>query len=94
MVTAAGVGQIPGPGSATPPKAIVANTTVVGGSTVSFLTLYPSDATRPLASDLNFGLAQILGNMAVPKLAGDGTFTIYNDQGTTDVVVDAVGYYI
>jgi plastocyanin len=94
MVTAAGVGQIPGPGSATPPKAIVANITVVEGSTVSFLTVYPSDAMRPLASDLNFGPAQILGNMAVPKLAADGIFTIYNDQGTTDVVVDAVGYYI
>ena len=93
-LTVAGQGGVPAMGSATPPSAVVMNVTVADATgPLSFLTVYPSGAGRPLASDLNFLAGQTVPNLVLVKLGPDGTVNIYNDQGTTEVVADVFGWY-
>ncbi len=58
-----------------------------------FLTLYPSDATRPLVANTNYQSNQIVNNVFTVGLgAADGAFKIYAFK-TTEVVIDVTGYY-
>ena len=58
-----------------------------------FLTLYPSDATRPLVANTNYQANQIVNNVFTVGLgAADGAFNIYALR-TTEVVIDVTGYY-
>ena len=73
-------------------RALTGNITTVqsGGG---FLTLYPSDATRPTVANSNFQANQVLNNVFTVGLgAADGAFNIYVTTDT-DVVVDITGYY-
>ncbi len=73
-------------------KALTGNITTVesGGG---FLTLYPSDVSRPLVANSNFTANQVLNNVFTVGLgAGDGAFNIYVTTNT-NVVVDITGYY-
>ena len=73
-------------------KALTGNITTVesGGG---FLTLFPSDVTRPLVANSNFAANQILNNVFTVGLgAADGAFNIYVTTNT-NVVVDITGYY-
>ncbi|MDX2029587.1 MAG: BACON domain-containing carbohydrate-binding protein, partial [Blastocatellia bacterium] len=73
-------------------RAVTGNITTVqsGGG---FLTLYPSDVTRPLVANSNYGANEILNNVFTVGLGGgDGAFNIYVTTNT-DVVVDVTGYY-
>ncbi len=51
------------------------------------LGLPPSDRT----SSLNTTAGVTMANMAMPRLTTAGQFSIYNSQGTTDVIIDVVG---
>ena len=88
MVNVAGVGGVPGTVSA-----VILNVTAVAPSTASFLTLYPSNVSRPVASNLNFPAGVNIPNLVVVKLAPDGTVGLYNDQGSVHVIFDVVGWY-
>jgi hypothetical protein len=92
-LTIAAVAGIPGPGSATPPTAVVLNVTVANPNAPSFLTLWPDGANRPAASDLNFLAGQVTSNLVVVKVGADGKVGIFNAAGTTNVIVDVVGWY-
>jgi hypothetical protein len=74
-------------------SAVVINTTAVAPSAGSFLTIYPSDVTSPVASNLNFGPGQIIPNLVFVKVGSDGNVLVYNAQGTVDVIFDVVGWY-
>ena len=65
-------------------------TTVQSGG--GFLTLYPSDATRPTVANTNYGVNEIINNVFTVGLGADGAFKIFA-RDTTDVVVDVTGYY-
>ena len=73
---------------------VSANVTAVNGTASSFLTVFPADADRPLASNLNWitGAAPVPNKVDV-KLSTTGKVAIYNLAGTVDVVVDIVGYF-
>ena len=74
-------------------KALTGNVTTVLPGSGGFLTLYPSDVTRPLVANSNFAANQVLNNVFTVGLgAADGAFNIYVAT-TTDVVVDITGYY-
>ena len=73
-------------------QAITGNVTTVqsGGG---FLTLYPSDATRPIVASTNYGVNEVVNNVFTVGLGMvDGAFNIYA-HNTTDVVIDVTGYY-
>ena len=88
-VQVAGVGGLPASGV----SAVVLNTTVTGPSAGSYLTLYPSGSSLPLASNLNFSGGQTVPNLVTVKVGSDGKINVYNNKGTTHVVLDVAGWY-
>jgi hypothetical protein len=68
--------------------------TVVNPTAPSFLTVYPADEPRPLASNLNWVAGQApTPNAVTATLASDGRLAFYNLAGSVDVLVDIMGYY-
>ena len=74
---------------------VAMNVTVVNGTVASFLTVWPADAGRPLASSLNWvANAPPTPNKVDVKLSATGTISLFNNVGTVDVLADVVGYYV
>jgi hypothetical protein len=75
-------------------KAIAGNATVVNfiSSGFHWVTLYPSDAPQPTASNLNFSDNQIVPNSFTVGLGADGAFKIYS-HAPAHFIVDITGYY-
>lgn len=71
---------------------IVGNATVVN-SNGGYLTLWPSNATRPLVATSNFNPGQIVNRHFTVGLGPDGKFGVYS-QLTTGLVVDVSGYFV
>ncbi|MBU3701039.1 MAG: hypothetical protein FGM58_03205 [Acidimicrobiia bacterium] len=69
------------------------NAPAVAPTATGFLTVYPSGVGRPVASSLNFVPGQVVPNLVVSGLGADGRLAIYNFTGSTEVVVDIVGWY-
>ncbi len=75
--------------------AVVLNTTVTGPGSSGFITVYPSGASKPLASSLNFVAGQTVPNLVTVKVGGDGKVNLYNGSGATvHLVADVAGYYL
>lgn len=73
---------------------VAANVTTVDGTVGSFLTIWPSDATKPKASTNNWAAgAPPTPNKVDVKLSAGGAVSVYNNAGTVNVIVDVVGYY-
>jgi len=83
-----GVAGIPADASA-----VVANVTVTGTTAGSYLTAWPDGSPQPLASDLNWTAGITVPNLVVVKLGPNGKLDLYNAVGSTDVILDVVGYY-
>jgi Fibronectin type III domain len=73
--------------------AVVLNVTVTGPTASSFMTVWPDGATRPLASDLNYVARKTVPNLVVVKEGSSGAVDFYNASGSTDLIVDVVGWY-
>jgi adhesin/invasin len=75
--------------------AVATNVTAIAGNAPGFLTVFPtSDATPPLASDVNWSANQIVPNFTIADTAGTGNVNIFNFIGaTTNVAIDAFGYF-
>ena len=73
--------------------AVVLNVTVTGPTATSFVTVWPAGASRPASSDLNYVAGQIVANLVVVKVGSGGVVDFYNAAGSTQVIVDVVGWY-
>jgi hypothetical protein len=73
--------------------AVVLNLTVTGPTQGGFLTAWPAGSTRPGVSNLNFIAGQTVANRVLVKLSSDGKASFYNSQGSTDLIVDANGWF-
>jgi hypothetical protein len=80
----------PVPATAT---AVVVNVTATGASSASHLTVWPAGVTMPVASNLNFVAGQTVPNLVTVRVGAGGAISLFNNAGTTHVVVDVVGYY-
>jgi hypothetical protein len=70
------------------------NVTAVNSTAPSFMTLFPFDAPRPWASNLNYSAGSPpTPNKVDVKLSADGKVGVYNLAGTVDLVADIAGYY-
>ncbi len=69
------------------------NVTPVGATAQTNIRMFPADAELPNASSLNPspGSAPI-PNAVITNLSDDGEFSIFNANGTVDVVIDVNGY--
>jgi hypothetical protein len=74
--------------------AVVLNVTVTDTSAASYLTLYPAGGALPLASNLNWSAGQTVANLVMVPVGTNGQVSIYDDAGSTDVVVDLEGYFM
>ena len=84
-----GRGGVPATGVA----AAVLNVAATGTTGVSFVTVHPAGEARPLAANLNFTPGDTVSNRVMVKLGSGGQVTIYNNAGSTDLVVDVGGWY-
>ena len=91
--TVAGQGGVPTMNAFTPPTAVVLNVTVTDTTAGSYLTAWPDQATRPTASDLNWVPGLTVPNLVVVKLGPNGLVDFYSPAGSTDLIVDVVGWY-
>jgi hypothetical protein len=90
QITGAGQGFVPAGATA-----VVLNVTAVNNTAGGYLSVYPGDqVTVPNASNINFVPGKVIPNLVVARLSSSGSITIYNDAGTTDVLVDVLGYFV
>lgn len=87
-VVVAGLGGVPADA-----VAVVLNVTATDPDDASFLTVWPSGAPRPTASNLNVIPGQTVANMVTVGLGTGGAVDVYNHAGSTEVVVDVTGWY-
>ncbi len=83
-----GRGGVPDTGVA----AVVLNVTVTDATAGSYLTVYPAGVPRPVASNLNVGQGQTVANLAEVPLGIKGQVSLYNNAGSTDVILDVQGW--
>jgi hypothetical protein len=88
-VTVTGVGGVPASGVA----AVVMNVTATEASASTWLTVFPTGAPRPNASNLNVVPNQDVPNLVVAKVGADGKVNLFNNQGAVHVIFDVVGWY-
>ncbi|HEX9002734.1 MAG TPA: hypothetical protein VGB07_22700, partial [Blastocatellia bacterium] len=75
-------------------QAIVGNATVIAPQTDGYLTLWPHNATQPLAASSNFTAGQILNrHFTVGLDSVQGRFK-YFSSATTHLVIDVSGYFV
>jgi len=87
-ISAAGVCSIPHSA-----RAYVLNVTAYPIRGLGFVTLYPDNQARPTASTLNSFDGRVVSNLAViPAGSVPTSVTVYASD-TTDLVVDAIGYF-
>ncbi|EQD60002.1 peptidase S8 and S53, partial [mine drainage metagenome] len=86
-VQVAGLGGVPANA-----EAVAVNVTVTDTTAAGYLTVFPGGA-RPTASNLNWASGRTVPNLVVVELNSSGGLTLYNYAGSTDVVLDVLGYY-
>ena len=69
---------------------VTATNTVVAPS---FVTVFPTGSTRPLASNLNFIPGETVANRVIVKVGTGGAVSFYDAAGHTDVVADVAGWF-
>ena len=69
------------------------NVTVTEPTAASYITVYPSGAVRPLASNLNMKAGQTVANMVIARVGPDGFVNFYNHAGSSHLVVDLLGVF-
>jgi hypothetical protein len=73
--------------------AVVLNVTATDPTKNSFLTVYPAGESVPDSSNVNFTTGQTVPNLVVVPVGAGGKVDIWNDAGSTEVVVDLYGYF-
>ena len=84
-----GAGGVP----ATGVEAVTLNLTETNASAASYITAYPTGASRPLASNVNFVAGQTVPNRVIVKLGTAGKITLYNAFGNVDLLADVNGWF-
>ena len=72
--------------------AVALNVTIVNPTANTYLTVWPSGAPQPTASNLN-ALVGTVPNMVITGLGADGRVSVYNFAGTADVIIDVAGWF-
>ncbi len=78
---------------ATGVDAVVLNVTAISPTRRGFVTVYPAGADRPVTSSLNFTAGDVRPNLVLAKVSADGRVSFYNQSGSTQLAVDAVGWF-
>jgi hypothetical protein len=74
-------------------NAVILNVTATDATADGFLTVYPSGATVPETSNLNFAVGKSSPNLVVTQIGTDGRVAFAAGQGSVNVIADVVGYF-
>ena len=88
-VTVVGRGGVP----ATGVGSVVLNITATEPTASGFVTVFPTGAARPTASNLNFVAGQTTPNLVIAKVGADGMVSLFNFAGSTQLIADVVGWF-
>lgn len=83
-----GMGGVPAEGV----TALVLTVALVDAEADTYVSVYPSGARRPLASNVNVSRGGTTSNLVIAAVGGDGAVALSNNTGRADIVVDLVGY--
>jgi len=72
--------------------AVALNITAVTPEAAGYLTVYPCDVERPLASNVNFSAGQVVANGVISPVSTAGSVCVYS-LVPTDIVVDLAGWF-
>ncbi|MEQ8438587.1 MAG: hypothetical protein RIB65_13930 [Ilumatobacter fluminis] len=70
---------------------VAVNITAVAPAEAGHITAYACDQELPTASNLNYGTGEVVPNLALVRIGGDGSICIAT-HAVVDLVVDVVGY--
>ena len=73
--------------------AVVLNVTADGAQGSGYVTVYPCDAERPLASSVNFVAGTPVPNAVITKLSATGTVCLYVAVNAVNLIADVSGYF-
>ena len=88
-VQLAGVGGVPATGAA----GVLINLTVTDTSSPGYVTAFPAGVAVPASSTIDFRAQDTKANLVEVALGRGGQISIYNQAGTTQLVVDVEGWY-
>jgi len=89
-VAVGNVGAIPADATS-----VAVNITIDEDATLkSFLTVWPAGQTRPNTSANNAEPGLVSANSAIFQLGADGKLSVFNQQGTVNVIMDVTGYFV
>ena len=77
---------------ATGVSAVVVNLTAIAPSQTTYLTLYPSNGSKPLTSNITPSAGQVVANLVEVAVSSTGQFNIFNAAGTINVAIDIEGW--
>lgn len=72
---------------------VVLNLTGITTTDPTHLTAWPAGVPMPLASNLNLTPNDVRANLAVVAIGSDRRIGVFNNQGATHILGDAVGYF-
>ncbi len=88
-----GLAGVPANGSAGGAAAVALNVTVTGTTAGGYLTVWPEGAPRPTTSNLNWTGGESVPDRVVVPVGSTGEVSIYNSNGSANVLVDVGGWY-
>ncbi len=88
-VQVAGRGGVPATGAA----GVLINLTVTDTTAQSYVTAYPAGVAIPVTSSIDFLAQDTKANLVEVALGRGGQISIYNQGGTTQLVVDVEGWF-
>ena len=78
---------------ATGVEAVVLNVTETNATAPSYVTAWPTGASQPVASNLNFVAHQTVPNRVIVKVGTGGKVSLFNAAGNVDLVADVNGWF-
>ena len=88
QVQVTGQGGVP----ATGVRAVILNATVVGPAGMGYLTIFPTGAPQPNASDLNYAPGETRANLVVVRVGTGGRVSLFT-SAATHVLFDVAGWF-
>jgi hypothetical protein len=73
-------------------SAVALNVTGVDATAATFVTVWPGNTTRPLASNLNLVQGQVAPNLVTVKLGAGQVVDLFNFAGSLGLIADLQGY--
>lgn len=72
---------------------VVLNVTVTEPTGAGFVTVWPTGAPMPTASNLNFVPGQTVPNLVIARLGTGGQVSLFNSSGNTHLIADVLGCF-